>query len=106
VLGYKQELKRQMTYYGSVGTTLGCSQVRRRQRGARRLPRALTRHTAPAQPLLCAGVFYFAFGFGGPVSVIWGFVGCFVWCFFLALSLVRDATQPLPHARAVRCRSL
>jgi hypothetical protein len=34
VLGYKQELKRQMTYYGSVGTTLGCSQVRHRCRGA------------------------------------------------------------------------
>jgi hypothetical protein len=101
VLGYKQELKRQMvraraclalhrspsvagarpastlplltrapaartlqTYYGSVGTTLGCSQVRQRaaccgRQRRSRCPNVETMLTsAPPQPLLCAGVFY------------------------------------------------
>jgi hypothetical protein len=136
VLGYKQELKRQMTYYGSVGTTLGCSQVRRSERGAacrehcmwprlfllvcvltpcgaaaalrwrlllcvwlRRCARTL-HSCAPASlgrllllrlnlHLLCHPDASAA----GPVSVIWGFIGCFVWCFFLALSLAEISSQ-------------
>ena len=72
-LGYKQELKREITFMGSVGITLGCMQARAActcaRRGGKRAPRAnppLTsdaprlRAAVPAspQPLLCAGVFY------------------------------------------------
>ena len=32
-------------------------------------------------------------GFGGPVTVIWGFIGCFIWSFFLALSMAEISSQ-------------
>ena len=35
----------------------------------------------------------FGMGFGGPVSVIWGFIGCFIWSFFLALSMAEISSQ-------------
>lgn len=69
-LGYKQELSRNVTFWGSCGITLGCM-----------------------QPLLSAGVFYYAYGWGGPVEVVWGFVGCFVWSTFLALSMAEISSQ-------------
>lgn len=69
-LGYKQELYRNVTFWGSVGITLGCM-----------------------QPLLCAGVFIYGMGWGGPKEVVWGFVGCFLWSLFLALSMAEISSQ-------------
>jgi hypothetical protein len=51
------------TYYGSVGTTLGCSQVRPRAACCERQhawthASTTTLTSALPQPLLCAGVFY------------------------------------------------
>lgn len=35
----------------------------------------------------------FGFGWGGPVSVVWGFVGVVIWSSFLALSLAEISSQ-------------
>jgi amino acid transporter len=69
-LGYKQELYRNVTFWGSVGITLGCM-----------------------QPLLSAGTLFYALGWGGPREVVWSFVGCFVWSFFIALSMAEISSQ-------------
>ena len=81
-----QELQCGLGLWGSVGLSLGCM-----------------------QPLLSASVFQLGFMYGGPRTIIYGFILCFLLCLPLALSMAEIASVHINAASTTfpaRCPGL